>query len=387
MQTCVIQHKEDLRTEERFCRFRLCDDAMVQGAGFKALWEDQTPKPDQAVADFRLILQRDPNFPFNWANLGDALAAADHEQEAAHCFREAVELAPRWPPVLMRAVNFYFQSGNAKAAFPLAAQILHQVKEYDATIFEQYVGQSVRFEDVLQYGLPQNPRPARAFLSYLARAAKPLEAKQVWRWEIEHGFADLEGANAYVGLLLAQSRPEEAMIAWRDYQGPHAGDYGTLNYAFNGGFESDWTSNPLDWQIEPTKGVEVTRDSSSFDQGKWSLRVRFDGKQNLTDIGVELKFVLKHGRYRLRARVRTEGLTTDQGIRFRISSAQPGLLTASSSRQWVGTNGWSTDEIPFTAPVSGIYAIRIGRTPSLKFDNLIAGTLWIDNVRVESNPN
>ena len=55
----VIQHKEDLQTEERFCRFRLCDDAMVQGAGFRALWEDKTPKPDQAIADFRLILQRD----------------------------------------------------------------------------------------------------------------------------------------------------------------------------------------------------------------------------------------------------------------------------------------------------------------------------------------
>ena len=73
---------------------------------------------------------------------------------------------------------------------------------------------------MLQYGLPQNPRPARAFLSYLVRAAKPLEAKQVWRWEIEHGFADIGGSKRLRRATSGTISPEEAMIAWRDYRGP-----------------------------------------------------------------------------------------------------------------------------------------------------------------------
>ena len=70
--------------------------------------------------------------------------------------------------------------------------------------------------------------------------------------------------------------------------------------------------------------------------------------------------MLKQGRYRLRARVRTEGLTTDQGIRLRISSVATRAVDCFKQQAVAEeTNSWSTDEIPFTAPVSGIYSFEL----------------------------
>jgi tetratricopeptide (TPR) repeat protein len=378
------QYASDLRMEERFCHFRLCDSTEWLRIASQALWDADHPAPEEAVTDFRVLLQRDPHSPFSWVNLGDALAAADRNQPAEYCFRQAVVLAPHWPPILMRAVNFYFQSGNPKAAFPLASQILDQVEEYDSEIFSQYTEQVQSVGEVLKYGLPQTPRAARAFLRYLTTTGRLADARETWLWVTARGFADTGLANDYLNFLLTQHRALEAGAAWKGYLDGRAGDYGKSNYVFNGGFESEPSGSPLDWKVQPTEGVEVSRDDTNPDSGQWSLRVRLDGKHNVTDTGVGEAVVLRQGVYRFRARVRTEGLTTDQGIQFRISPFEQARPARWSSTPLLGTNAWSTIEIPFTVPVNGmLYAIQLVRNPSLKFDSNIAGTVWIDTVRVE----
>jgi hypothetical protein len=219
-------------------------------------------------------------------------------------------------------------------------------------------------------------------LRYLAQNGKLPEARETWRWARAHGFADAEGANGYVSLLLRKLRAEEAMGAWKDYLGARAGDWS--NYAFNGGFENPFSGSPLDWKIEPREGVEVSRDDTNPDSGRWSLRIRFDGKHNVTDTGVKEAVVLPPGVYRFRARIRTEGLTTDQGIQLRILPIEPAQSTGWTSSQWLGANPWSTVEIPFIVPANGVvYGIQLVRNLSLKFDSLVAGTVWVDTVTVE----
>jgi tetratricopeptide (TPR) repeat protein len=373
----------NLQMEQRFCRFRLCDGTEWSRIASKALWQTQPPVPAEAITDFRLLLQRDPNSPFSWVNLGDALAAAQSNQEAEYCFRQAVALAPHWPPILMRAVNFYFQSENPKAAFPLASQILDQVEQDDSDIFDYYSGQGKNVSDPLEYGFPRNPRPARAFLRYLIRKGNLGDSELTWRWMTAHGFADAQAVNDYVTFLLAKHRPQEASATWNDYLGPSAGDYGKSNYLFNGGFENESSGSPLDWKVQQTAGVEVSRDGTNPDSGQWSLRIRFDGKHNLTSSGVQETVILREGRYRFRARIRTEGLTTDQGILFELLPLPKASPVHWSSSTWLGTNPWSIVEMFFTVPRSGgAYLIQIARKASVKFDSLIAGTAWIDTLMI-----
>jgi len=373
----------DLQMEQRFCRVRLCDGTEWIRTASRALWHTQPPASAEAITDYRLLLQRDPNSPFRWVDLGDALAVAQSHQDAEYCFRQAVALAPHWPPILMRAVNFYFQSENPKAAFPLASQILDRVEQYDSDIFRRYTAQGKNVSDPLKYGFPRNPRPARAFLRYLAQKGNAADAQLTWHWMNAHGFADAQVANDYVTFLLRKNRPQEASATWKDYLGPRAGDYGRFNYVFNGGFEEEWSGSRLDWKVEHTEGAEVSRDETNPDSGRWSLRIRFDGKHNLTGTGVQETVVIPGGRYRFRARIRTEGLTTDQGILFDLSPLQPASPVHWRSSPWLGTNPWSTVEIFFTVPASGgAYLIQVARNASIKFDSLVAGTVWIDTLSI-----
>jgi len=285
----------------------------------------------------------------------------------------------------MRAANFYFESGNSDTALRITSQILDQVSKYDSEIFSEYASQVPPLSGVLEHGLPAgNPRPALAWLNYVIGSKNVPEARRAWNWVRAHGFADPETTNGYVSFLLAQHLAPEALGAWKDYLGASAGDYGMTNYAFNGGFENEFSTSPLDWKSEPHAGIEVTRDDTKPDSGKWSLRIHLDGKQNIADTGVNLTVALPQGAYRLRARIRTEGLTTDQGIQLRIRSLDGTPSTSWTSRPWLGTNPWSTVATSFIVPANGnSYGIELVRNPSLKFDNLIAGTVWIDSVRIE----
>jgi len=375
----------DQSMEQQFCQFRLCDDQRMYRAAAKKLWGTATPNPKEAAAGFLVLLRRDPNFPFPWANLGDALSASQRSSEARYCFRQAVALAPHWPPILMRAATFYLESGDLQAALPLTSQILDQVAQYDSLVFSSYARETHSLRLILDGGFPQNnPRPARAWVSYLIGKNDVLAARQAFSWLHDKGLDDVQTTDAYVNMLLFQHLAPEALNAWKTALGTKAGSYGESNYAFNGGFESDFSTSPLDWKSEPRAGVEVSRDDITPDFGKWSLKIHLDGKHNITDTGIHLKIAVPRGRYRLTARIRTEGLTTDEGIELRLRSLDRSPFTQWTSRSWLGTNAWSTLQANFEVPVAGnSYTLELLRNASQKFDRNIAGTIWIDNVRME----
>ena len=115
----------------------------------------------------------------------------------------------------------------------------------------------------------------------------------------------------------------------------------------------------------------------------WSLRIQFDGKQNVGDIGVRQTVYLKPVRYQLQAYVRAQGISTDEGVRFRVSSESVPNRLSVSSEAVSGTTDWKLIKLSFSAPPGGeLVEIRLARTPSLRFDNFIRGTLWVDQVSI-----
>jgi hypothetical protein len=181
----------------------------VFGAASKALWQTESPVPQEAVSDFLLLLRRDPNFPYPWVSLGDALAAAGRERNAEYCIHQAANSDA--------GGDLLLQSGHPKAALPLASEILDQVEKYDSEIFAEYAREVPKISEVLEAGLPpENPRPARAWMRYLTQTGKLPEAHETWRWMRAHGFADAEGVNDYLSFLIAKHRWEEARGLWRE---------------------------------------------------------------------------------------------------------------------------------------------------------------------------
>ena len=274
------------------------------------------PDVHEAIALLREILQRDPQNPYRWADLGEAFLDTRQKEEARECFDQMLALAPRSAPFLLRAANFYFQVGENNQALPITAHILTLVPDYDLIIFSEYTRLVDHTEDVLQYGLPEDRRAVKSWLQYLMQAGRLDDVQRTWDWVTLRGYDDDSMAGEYAGFLVQQSHPETAVSAWAQHLGARAGDYRKSNYLFNGSFEFEPTPSPFDWNLGLIQGVEVARDCSTAGPGNCSLRISFAGTQNLDFAAASQLAFVRSGPYRFHASIRTEGLTTDQGIRF-----------------------------------------------------------------------
>src|SRR2546430_9119818 len=130
-------------------------------------------------------------------------------------------------------------------------------------------------------------------------------------------------------------------------------------------------------------GVQTCALPISF-EGKRSVRVDFDGTQNL-DYGHLFHYVLvrPNTRYRFSGYMRAAGITTDSGPRFQVFDPYDAGKESFATENVIGTSAWAEQRLEFkTAVDTRLLLIRIARPPSGKFDNKIAGTVWIDGVRL-----
>ncbi len=365
------------------CYFFLCNNAPLISHARNQMTEGGKENVQQAIAVFRRALQQDAQDPYRWADLGDAFLDAGQKEDARYCYGQVLALAPRSAPFLLRVANFHFESGNNEKALRTTARILSLVSEYDSIVFGEYI-RYVDADDVLQFGLPGDPRVAKSWLQFLMQSGRRDDSERTWDWITERGYADDTSAGEYAEFLIGQARPELAASAWRKYLGTRIDGYGESNYIFNGGFESDPTQSPFDWNIARTDGVEIKRDCTMAWSGKCSLRIGFAGTENLDVAAASQLTLVRPGHYRFRAFIRTEGVTTDQGIRFRISDAEAPARLDEVFGQFTGSTSWaSVDHDLIVAPETRLVRIEVIRQPSMKFDNKVDGTAWIDQLKLE----
>jgi hypothetical protein len=371
------------RVNRVLCRLLLCTNAPLLGRARQQLTGVREEDVQEAITTFRRVLQRDPQNPYRWADLGEAFLEARQKQQARYCYGQVLVLAPHSAPFLLRAADFYFQIGENEKALPITARILGLIPDYDSVIFSEYARLVDDVEEVFRYGLTER-RAAKSWLRFLIEAGRREDAQRTWEWVVGHGYADDALAGEYLEFLIRQGHPDLASSGWARYLGTRSGDYCKSNYLFNGGFESEPVPSPFDWNVARTEGAEVSRDLTTAWSGKYSLRISFAGTQNLDFAAAsELTFV-KPGPYRFHAFIRTEGLTTDEGIRFRISDAELPARLDVIFGQFTGTSPWSGVEHDVVVPAATrLLQVQILRRPSMKFDNKIRGIAWIDELRLE----
>jgi len=151
---------------------------------------------------------------------------------------------------------------------------------------------------------------------------------------------------------------------------------------FNGGFEHDLVNGGFDWQELPVQGASFAIDTGVAHSGARSLRINFDGSVN-QDFSQLVQWVAVEPRRRLRfaAYLRTEGISTDSGVRFLIYDPHHPTVPQTLTRDLTGTHPWSlVDTELTTGPETRLLAIVLRRLPSRKFDNKLQGTVWVDDV-------
>ena len=155
----------------------------------------------------------------------------------------------------------------------------------------------------------------------------------------------------------------------------------------HGGFEAESTNLLLDWVITPNPHAGVRRDQASSHAGRWSLRVEFDGAVNLEYRHIAQQVVVTPGRWKLRAWVRTQDITSDQGVGLRVFESSPNPDWQVWTDTVSGDSAWKLLESIVTVPSSTrLVRIEIVRRPSRKLDNKLGGVAWIDDVSLTPLP-
>ncbi len=360
------------------------DDALADRAYRKA-WAGFIEGPDGATALFERAVKANPASPFGWSDLGEALLGAGQPEQGRRCFVRAVELGPHTPQILLRAANFHFRLGATDAALGYAAQVLAIVPDYDAIIFNLYKRLDVGTDAVLSRGLPRDRRAAKAFFRYTLSSGASQDAALVWGWLRRNSFNDDGLANEYAGYLIRMGQYEEAAKIWAAQMGTREEGYMKSTWLCNEDFSREPSGATFDWRITPVAGARFDRDAAyGIGPHHFALRIEFDGEENLAFTNVDQTAFVKPGGYRLSALMRTETITTDEGVSIRIfDRADPARLDI-RTRPLCGTVDWTRVQTDFQVPAGvSLLDVQVYRRQSLQFDNKIRGSVWIGQVRLE----
>ena len=129
-------------------------------------------------------------------------------------------------------------------------------------------------------------------------------------------------------------------------------------------------------------GAEISFDPSVFFEGKRALKLKFNGKENVSFQNVYQYVPLKpKTSYLLQAKIKTKGLTTKSGIKLEIAGTGPAFQGASEGL--TGDHDWTEVTVAFQTPADSQGGIvRVKRESTNKFDRFISGEVWIDNVQL-----
>jgi hypothetical protein len=236
---------------------------------------------------------------------------------------------------------------------------------------------------ILQNLLPGNYEYRAGYLLYLISTGHPAEAQETWK-TIDVNKLDKDLFIKYVNFLISNGLYDEAWTTWKDITGRleviEKDDDTSL--VWNQGFENEILNGGFDWTISKAEGANVFLDDSVRMSGNRSLGVSFDGLHN-PDVTVarQLTRVKPSSKYRLKGYVRTDSLTTANGIFLSVFGHKCASLNK-GSEVVTGTGFWREVSVDFETPAD-CRAITIAIRKSKKFDNKIEGTAWIDGITMK----
>jgi tetratricopeptide (TPR) repeat protein len=353
--------------------------------GFSRQWDIENQDTRQAIEYFRRAVALDPRSARYWMELGAAYETTGQLPEARQAFQAALKNYPFSSDVHWSYGSFLLRQGELAQAY----SELHRALAGDPRLMPLGVSRvwkaSQDVNAILDLVLPNTQEARQQALIWFCSENEADPAIVVWKRMIAAGQPlPLPTAFPLVEMLLAGNRGDDARRAWREAliaSGNPAGAQTGSSLNFNGGFEYDAAGGGLDWRLAPMEGVTYTYDPAVPHSGQRALRISFDGSQNFffervtQDVPVQ-----PNTRYQFEGFIRTAGITTDSGIRLAISfpgTAQPPIYLDNL----VGNHPWEKERTDFTtaADVHRV-VILLSRTPSRKFDNLLAGTAWVDDV-------
>ncbi len=380
---------EDTEIERELCRQTgVCASQTLRQAARNLIWSAEPGGLDQAIAIDQELLAGDPAEPENWAGLGEALALAGRDEEAEKAYDTAIRLGPNRPDILMRVTNWAFETDRIDLATELVRKTLSLVRDYDQVLYRFLRLAGLSPEETMARAIPEERGPMASYFQTVIRTEGSGAAQVVWRRMAELNLIETEDVPRYIAKLLEDGLQREAVEAQRSVAGDHDPEWPESNQVFNGGFEREPLGTALDWRIRPHNRVEMAMDREVKAEGEQSLRIRFEGGENIQFANVSQTLVLQPGaQYRLTAKVRSEKVTTDEGLRFEVRGRTDRERFTAETAPIRGDSDWKEVELLFRTPPDLDSAdLVLVRRKTYRLASKIQGTVWVDEVRLSTMP-
>jgi tetratricopeptide (TPR) repeat protein len=326
-----------------------------------------------------------------WADLGAGYDWAGRTNDALGAFKRARQLFPNSPEINWRLANFYMRLRE----IPDGLRTLRIVLEVNGvTPRDVFVLATTATHDdkaILNEMLPPRAPILFGYLNFRIAMGNVVAAEQVWAHILQLDLQfDLRDAFPYLDALIQSRELGQLMETWSALAKRFPSQMEPLasrsDLITNGSFEHEILNGGLDWRVMPAEGAIVSLDSLDAFEGARALQIKFDGVSNL-DYGHVFQYVpvQPNTRYRFSGHMRVQGITTESGPRFQICDAYNMSDLFVSTENLVGTSAWSEQKAEFkTKADTRMLLIRVARPLSGKFDNQIAGTVWIDDVSLRA---
>ncbi|HUI74381.1 MAG TPA: tetratricopeptide repeat protein [Candidatus Acidoferrum sp.] len=346
---------------------------------------DQTD-PQQAIRDYRISLSLDPLSADTWLDLATAYDGEEDTAHAREAFLAAKRVYPSSAEVSWRYGNFLLREGELDSAY----SEIHQAVELDpkrgTEAFSRCWRASPDLNAILDKVLPPSKDIYLGAIRELVVEGQLDPALQVWsRLVALHPAMSPKEIAPLANALLQRGRAEDVELLWQQavslMDNPPSDPSGSV--IWDGSFESGITGDGLAWQISPARnGVLATLDTAQAHSGKQSLRLMFTGDDNIEYTGpCHFAVVTPGSAYLFSAWIRTEALTTNEGVRFRILSFTPSGNQTAETPDVHGSEPWTDITLPWAAPQgASIVQVCIVRKISGSPDGDIQGTAWVDDV-------
>jgi tetratricopeptide (TPR) repeat protein len=349
--------------------------------------------PQGALQQLNSAVRLNPYNAQAWLDLAMALELQGKIDPAEACLRRADFLAPNLPTSQWAIANFFLLHGNVDEAFRHFRVVLAGTNTYTSAILNTAWKASNDPKQILDELIPSQGSPQFDYLYFLLGRQRWAEAQDVWaRIAASPEKFPAEWARQYIDVLVFNlHQPDQAYEVWSDLLKKGliqpSEDPVSQTLIFNGHFEQDPTNIGFDWRIIPMEGVFAGLDETTYRSAAHSLLIQFSGKANVDYRNVyELVRVLPNQPYRLSWSMKTEGITTDSGLRMEVRDLYDPRALDQFSDSLIGTTeGWSTSTMDFkTGPKTELITVTVARMPSAKLDNQIAGKAWVDDISVVS---
>lgn len=341
----------------------------------------------RAIQAYTIALSLNPRSADLWSDIGTAYESEGNIAAARDAFLHAKKAYPLSAEISWRYANFLLRQGDTDAAFFEMRHAVETEPKRGAEALSRALSAEPNIDLVLDRVLPPVSNAYTGAIFDQVSEGHTTNALAIWNKlaALHPKKLPVETYTYYlVDALLREKQVAEAQRVWK--QAADLAGYGNLpgpadSLLWDGGFESGIFGNGFAWALPGGMPVQFSFDTREKHSGNRSLRLLFNGRSNLGLNGPCAEVAVQPSTaYQFSAWVRTQSITTEQGIRFQLRSigTQDATVVTSDLR---GTQPWTKIATSWTSGKNAQeLQVCVARLPSQEFDDKIQGIAWVDDV-------